>query len=573
MKHNRIKNKISSKIVRVTLLSILVLLIFTTTFTYYSLTSALDKRMIEVADGTLKAVEKRFNEDTLAAILKADSELSESYLSIKSNLMIIRDASSIEYLHIVVKTDDGYAYLVDGLTEDEDTAGYLEPIEPEYTSFYDEVYATKKPLYGEFENYEDMVLFTNYFPILNNQNQVVALLGTDFNVTNEVADTYQTFMVIVIFTAIALLIIGLMLTLIINRSLKPIQALAEDCNKLAEYDLSNPINTNYKGEFKLLAEALSALQANNKLLISKVQNISNNISHNFVSVQESSHTISGMIQETTAALGETSENISDQVNNMIQLTQDSHTLSNHVSDMSSAISTAINDGNDVKKSTEISSKQMGHMKAQFIETEVGFNTLNQKMNDLFEKSGAILGIIETIRSIADQTNLLALNASIEAARAGEQGRGFAVVAEEIRKLAEESGQSVSEIDSIIKSVLNEIKASNEITSSNHELILKSNREIEDTIKQYESTEQFINAILFNVSSLDSKIESILKLQKNVLEKTDVVNSISNKNASNIEGIGAASQEESANVEEITASIDALNEMMQELNNQINLYKL
>lgn len=573
MKHNRIKNKISTKIVRITLLSILVLLIFTTTFTYYSLTSALDKRMIDVADGTLKAVENRFDEDTLNTILKENSDESDAYLSIKRSLMIIRDASTIEYLHIVVKTDDGYAYLVDGLSEDEDTAGYLEPIETEYTPFYDEVNATKKPLYGEFEDYEGMVLFTNYFPILNSQNQVIAFLGTDFNVTSEVADTYQTFILIVVFTVIALMIIGLMLTLIINRSLKPIQALAEDCNRLAEYDLSNPINTNYKGEFKLLADALSTLQANNKLLISRVQNISNNISHNFMSVQESSHTISGMIQETTAALGETSENISEQVSNMVHLTQDSHSLSNHVSEMSSAISTAIKDGNDVKKSTEISSRQMGHMKAQFVETEVGFNTLNQKMNDLFEKSGAILGIIETIRSIADQTNLLALNASIEAARAGEQGRGFAVVAEEIRKLAEESGQSVSEIDSIIKSVLNEIKASNEITTTNHDLILKSNREIEDTIKQYESTEQYIGAILFNVSSLESKIESILKLQKNVLEKTEIVNAISNKNASNIEGISAASQEESANVEEITASIDTLNEMMQELNSQINLYKL
>ena len=310
MKHNRIKNKISTKIVRITLLSILVLLIFTTTFTYYSLTSALDKRMIDVADGTLKAVENRFDEDALDTILKENSDESDAYLSIKRSLMIIRDASTIEYLHIVVKTDDGYAYLVDGLSEDEDTAGYLEPIETEYTPFYDEVNATKKPLYGEFEDYEGMVLFTNYFPILNSQNQVIAFLGTDFNVTSEVADTYQTFILIVVFTVIALMIIGLMLTLIINRSLKPIQALAEDCNRLAEYDLSNPINTNYKGEFKLLADALSTLQANNKLLISRVQNISNNISHNFMSVQESSHTISGMIQETTAALGKTSENIS-----------------------------------------------------------------------------------------------------------------------------------------------------------------------------------------------------------------------------------------------------------------------
>ncbi|MCI7612117.1 MAG: methyl-accepting chemotaxis protein [Selenomonadaceae bacterium] len=64
----------------------------------------------------------------------------------------------------------------------------------------------------------------------------------------------------------------------------------------------------------------------------------------------------------------------------------------------------------------------------------------------------INNLVETVRGIADQTNLLALNASIEAARAGEHGRGFAVVAEEVRKLAEQSKLSVSEINEHLASI-------------------------------------------------------------------------------------------------------------------------
>ncbi|WP_240491902.1 methyl-accepting chemotaxis protein, partial [Acinetobacter baumannii] len=75
-----------------------------------------------------------------------------------------------------------------------------------------------------------------------------------------------------------------------------------------------------------------------------------------------------------------------------------------------------------------------------------------QIRELGNRSEAIKGIIGTIHQISEQTNLLALNAAIEAARAGEQGKSFAVVAQEIRKLAEQSGRSASEIATLISDI-------------------------------------------------------------------------------------------------------------------------
>jgi methyl-accepting chemotaxis protein len=106
------------------------------------------------------------------------------------------------------------------------------------------------------------------------------------------------------------------------------------------------------------------------------------------------------------------------------------------------------------------SDSLNHLKDESRTVEQDIRQTVESLARLSQAGAEIRSIVEVISNVAEQTQLLSLNAAIEAAHAGSSGRGFAVVAGEIRKLSEQTGKQVTQINSQVDLIVNELDRAN-----------------------------------------------------------------------------------------------------------------
>ena len=219
-----------------------------------------------------------------------------------------------------------------------------------------------------------------------------------------------------------------------------------------------------------------------------------------------------------------------------------------------------------KTSIEQAVKQMGQV-------GVGAKQSQDAAEGLKASSAQIGEIVGLISTIAGQTNLLALNAAIEAARAGEQGRGFAVVAEEVRKLAEQSEAAARQIKTLV--------------GANHESIGKVVGAIDFAIRDITAGVELVNVAGDNFGAINGQVrqvtDQVVLIAKAVNEAAEgtqrivgsirEVESISRDSAAESQTVSAATEEQTASMEEIASSSQVLAQLATNLQSSLMKFQV
>lgn len=384
-------------------------------------------------------------------------------------------------------------------------------------------------------------IITAYNPVENTPWSIVLVANED-----ELLAGVDKMVLLQIIITIVIIIFAVIISYVVKRSLSiKIEKIRKQTSELSKYNLAYKDETEYKDEF---GEVINSINESVDVLNDTINEVKQNSNKLF----ETNASIDNMFDEIEKEINKSAisvEHISASMEESAAALQELNTMTVSVKENTENSVNKAQQGLELANSIENESVQIHKQTIKSKEIiENIYEECNLKLKEALEKVKIVENIemlSHSILDITEQTNLLALNAAIEAARAGEQGKGFAVVAGEVKKLAEESSRSVTEIQESLKEVISAVE---QLSLSSKEILQVMDNEVMDNFRE-----------------MISIAENYKAAGASVKDMVDGFNEISEVNATAINEISGTVSLLSDTMSEVANSSYTIAENMSEVN--------
>ncbi|MBE1556207.1 methyl-accepting chemotaxis protein [Sporosarcina limicola] len=558
-------NSLSKKLV-LGFLSIMILLVFVGGMGFYSVTK-MNNRYSYLLDDKVKKV-NLVNE--LISVQKDISADLHSYLLLRNNMYkerMVTDNEKFIKISKELKTifkQDQNLHIVEKLLEGNlHYDGFAQKVIDSFIKMEQEQVEKNARL----ANSEFVVFLKNAEQLKENQNLEMSITRDDLN-----SLVRKTNIVIISLSIIALIASGLIAYFISRSITRPVQMMTDALQLVADGNLQiDKLHIKSRDEIGTMASAFNKMTDDLRFIVSRM-------SESAVQLAAQSEELSASSEESTASaqmvasvaeehlkgsegqleiVGQTVSSMEKMTSGILQISVSNDTMLLAVQ----SVGSLVKQGSLAFDNVSI---QMNEIRSSIQETATIMDTLEQSSINI-QKITAI------ITAISNQTNLLALNAAIEAARAGQHGKGFAVVAEEVRKLAEQSKESASEIEDMIKFIQSDsARAANSIKIGSD----KANQgltTLETSLRIFEHIEIAAHDASESVHTVFTAVEEIQTMTDEVISGSLQMKELAETAAASAQDASAATEEQLATIEEISASTQSLASLAEDLQLEVSKF--
>lgn len=372
--------------------------------------------------------------------------------------------------------------------------------------------------------------------------------------------------------AVGLLLIGALVIVIIRSITKVIGNL----NAVAEGSLEVKVNSrllNRGDEIGDIARSVHSLIQSLIEIVSNIMNCSGKIDEVSGQFGTSFATMTKYIENVDTAMEEMASGSNRQAQETQSVSEQMQDMGNAIDSSSGSITELAGNTEKMKEYNQSVDETLAELLSISEKTREIFDVVYNQTNVTNQSAQQIQTAADVITDIASQTNLLSLNASIEAARAGEQGKGFAIVADEIRKLAEQSGQSAKQITDVIDMLIQNSNTTVQTMQQVTEMIEKQGEELNATKVVFGSLNGEVESVGGIVDSIKAEVQQLHQLKDSVQEEINQLAAIAEENAANAEETAASMQELRTIVSECSKDVDSIVTVSEKLNANTSKFSL